>query len=114
MSHRRLYVRLRTDFYCISRILRQENYLTALFNKDILDLHVRIPLPRQAAGLLPGSLVRHESEEDRFYLCFGRNSLTQSLEWNLRFCLLGFMFDERRHVRKEFVRGRNRDEAVAK
>jgi autophagy-related protein 9 len=109
-----LYGRSHPDIYRISRILRQENYLTALFNKDILDLHVRIPLPRQAAGLLPGSLIRHESEEDRFYLCFGRNSLTQSLEWNLRFCLLGFMFDERRHVRKEFVRGRNRDEAVAK
>jgi autophagy-related protein 9 len=97
-----------------SRILRQENYLIALFNKDLLDLHVRIPSPRGLAGLLPGSMIRHETNEDRFYFCFGRNTLTQALEWNLRFCLLGFLFDERRHVRKEFVRWRNRDEAIAK
>ena len=97
-----------------SRILRQENYLTALFNKDLLDLHVRIPLPKRAAGLLPGRFVRYESDEERFYLCFGRNALTRALEWNLRFCLLGYFFDERKHVRKEFIRGRNRGEAINK
>lgn len=97
-----------------SRILRQENYLTALFNKDLLDLYVRIPCPKQVASLLPGRLVRHESDEDRFYLCFGQNTLTRALEWNLRFCLLGYFFDERRHVRKDFIRGRNRGEAIAK
>ena len=97
-----------------SRILRQENYLTALFNKDLLDLHVRIPLPKRAAGLLPGRFVRYESDEERFYLCFGRNALTRALEWNLRFCLLGYFFDERRHVRKEFIRGLNRGEAINK
>lgn len=97
-----------------SRILRQENYLIALFNKDLLDLQVRIPLPRKLAGLLPSTTVFHDPAQDTFYLLFGRNTLTKALEWNLRFCLLNYLFDERRHVRKEFVRGRNRGESIAK
>lgn len=45
-------------------------------------------------------------------MSFGGNTLTKALEWNLRFCLLGFLFDERGQVRKEFVRERRRKDLV--
>ncbi|EAU88703.2 autophagy-type protein 9 [Coprinopsis cinerea okayama7 len=61
-----------------NRIMRQENYLIALFNKDLLDL--RVPLP--------GFLNRFVTPEK------GKGKvLTQALEWNLRFCLMGYLFD---------------------
>ncbi|KAH6918473.1 autophagy-type protein 9 [Coprinopsis sp. MPI-PUGE-AT-0042] len=63
-----------------NRILRQENYLIALFNKDLLDL--RVPLP--------GALSRFVTAEQ------GKGKiLTQALEWNLRFCLMEYLFDSR-------------------
>jgi autophagy-related protein 9 len=108
-----------------SRILRQENYLIALFNKDLLDLRVRIPLSPSVITMIPPSLVTPPNAstlpsganpdpnmtETRF-LSFGANTLTKALEWNLRFCLMGFLFDERGQVRKEFVRERKRKDLV--
>ncbi|KAF9030750.1 APG9-domain-containing protein [Hymenopellis radicata] len=76
-----------------NRILRQENYLIALFNKDLLDL--RVPLPQ--------ILSRFISEEE------GKGKmLTQALEWNLRFCLMEYLFDRNGQVRKVFLNSRNR------
>ena len=104
-----------------SRILRQENYLIALFNKDLLDLRVRLPVPYTMADLVPASwlasparaaLPTSASEHDRRYVSFGANILTKALEWNLRFCLMGYLFDERGQVRKEFVRERRRKDLV--
>lgn len=68
--------------------MRQENYLIALFNKDVLDL--RLPLPRALQRL------------DR-----GR-TLTKALEWNLRFCLMEYLFDQHGRVRKVFLKSKNR------
>ncbi|KAG6876749.1 hypothetical protein C0993_000726 [Termitomyces sp. T159_Od127] len=62
-----------------NRILRKENYLIALFNKELLDL--RVPLPSH--------LKRFVAEEK------GKGKrLTQALEWNLRFCLMEYLFDD--------------------
>ncbi|KAI0065542.1 APG9-domain-containing protein [Artomyces pyxidatus] len=72
-----------------NRIMRQENFLIALFNKELLDL--RVPLPR---GIAP--------EEGK-----GR-TLTRALEWNLRFCLMEYLFDSRGRVRKVFLKSKNR------
>jgi autophagy-related protein 9 len=72
-----------------NRIMRQENYLIALFNKDLLDL--RVPLPRGGFA-----------EEGK-----GR-TLTRALEWNLRFCLIWYLFDTRGRVRKVFLKSKNR------
>lgn len=100
-----------------SRILRQENYLIALFNKDLLDLRVRIPVhqtlqrwlpPRLLAGPPQTGLPRTGEEEPQ-YLSFGGNVLTQALEWNLRWCLMGFLFDSNGQVRKEVVRDKSRN-----
>ncbi|KAF8211873.1 autophagy protein Apg9-domain-containing protein [Mycena galopus ATCC 62051] len=76
-----------------NRILRQENYLIALFNKDLLDL--RVPLPNM--------LKRFVVEEA------GKGKiLTRALEWNLRFCLMEYLFDRHGKVRKMFLKSKNR------
>ncbi|KAJ2557118.1 autophagy protein atg9 [Coemansia sp. RSA 1933] len=66
----------------VNRVMRRENYMIALFNRDLLD--TRIPL-----------LGR-------------RQLLTKALEWNLSFCLLNYVFDERGQLRKRFLRESNR------
>ncbi|THU88587.1 putative transmembrane protein [Dendrothele bispora CBS 962.96] len=76
-----------------NRIMRQENYLIALFNKDLLDL--RVPLPQM--------LKRFVVEEQ------GKGKmLTRALEWNLRFCLMEYLFDKHGKVRKVFLKSKNR------
>jgi autophagy-related protein 9 len=76
-----------------NRIMRQENYLIALFNKELLDL--RVPLPYIFKQFL--------TEEE------GKGKvLTQALEWNLRFCLMEYLFDEHGKVRKVFLKSKNR------
>lgn len=77
-----------------NRIMRQENYLIALFNEDVLNL--RVPLPPIIESLL-GKYINAGS------------SLTRALEWNLRYCLLGHLFDPRGRVRKAFTRENQRD-----
>ena len=108
----------------VSRILRQENYLIALFNKDLLDLRFRLPLPHSIALYIPKHLIAPPTAEtgaalptagaetDRKFLTFGGNNLTKALEWNLRFCLMGYLFDRRGQVRKEFVKERRRKDLV--
>ncbi|KAJ2765509.1 autophagy protein atg9, partial [Coemansia nantahalensis] len=66
----------------VNRIMRRENYMLALFNKDLLDLRV------------PG-LGRH-------------HVLTKALEWNLSFCLMSYLFDERGQLRRRFLKESNR------
>ncbi|KAL5529329.1 hypothetical protein ACEPAG_5314 [Sanghuangporus baumii] len=76
-----------------NRIMREENYLIALFNKDLLDL--RVPLPYFLADILKLD---------------GRNGLTLStaLEHNLRICLMRYLFDSRGRVREVFLKEKNR------
>ncbi|KAF9651480.1 APG9-domain-containing protein [Thelephora ganbajun] len=80
-----------------NRILRQENYLIALFNKELLDL--RVPLPPVLQRFVP-------PEEGK-----GR-MLTKALEWNLRFCLMEYLFDKNGRVRKVFLKSKNRPALV--
>jgi len=76
-----------------NRIMRQENYLIALFNKELLDL--RVPWP--------AALKRFAPEER------GKGQmLTQALEWNIRFCLMEYLFDAQGRVRKPFLQSRQR------
>lgn len=73
--------------------MRQENYLIALFNKELLDL--RVPWPR---------FLKQYIVEDK-----GKGKmLTQALEWNLRFCLMEYLFDKHGRVRKVFLKSKNR------
>jgi autophagy-related protein 9 len=82
-----------------NRIMRQENYLIALFNKELLDL--RVPLPPALQKLFGGGSVGPDGE--------GKGKmLTRALEWNLRFCLMEFLFDAQGRVRKVFLKSKNR------
>jgi len=67
-----------------NRLMRRENYLIALFNKDILDLTLPIPF------------------------LSNRPLFSKTLEWNLSLCILDYIFDERGQVRPGFVKDTNR------
>ncbi|WAQ88196.1 hypothetical protein PtA15_9A322 [Puccinia triticina] len=78
-----------------NQIMREQNYLIALFNRDILDL--RPPLP----GWMVGNLLIAEKH------------LTTSLEWNLLFSLRGFLLDRRGQVKPEFLVSSRLDPSMA-
>jgi autophagy-related protein 9 len=73
--------------------MRQENYLIAMFNKELLDL--RVPLPIFLRRFVP-----EEKGKGKV--------LTKALEWNLRFCLMDYLFDHHGRVRKVFLKSKNR------
>ncbi|KZS88344.1 APG9-domain-containing protein [Sistotremastrum niveocremeum HHB9708] len=81
-----------------NRIMRQENYLIALFNKELLDL--RVPVPEVAKPYF-GSKIGNEATKGQ--------TLTRALEWNLRFCVMGYLFDDGGRVRKMFLKEKNRE-----
>ena len=65
-----------------NRIMRKENYMIALFNKDILNLS--------------------------FPMLFGRQQmLTKLMEWALSYCILSFVFKENGQINKRFLKERN-------
>ncbi|KAJ2698090.1 autophagy protein atg9, partial [Coemansia spiralis] len=82
MTRSRILARPLTADGIINRIMRRENYMLALFNKDLLDISI------------PG-LGR-------------RKVLTKALEWNLSFCLMSYLFDERGQLRRRFLKESNR------
>ncbi|KAK3805020.1 MAG: autophagy protein Apg9-domain-containing protein [Benniella sp.] len=71
----------------LDRMMRKENYMIAMFNKELLNLS-------------PPLSFLH-----------GRTVLTRILEWSLGFCVLGFVF-ERGQVRKRFLKDVRRSELV--
>ncbi|GAA5868016.1 hypothetical protein JCM8547_000782 [Rhodosporidiobolus lusitaniae] len=97
-----------------NRIMREENYLIALFNKDVLDISLPLPpiLHRPAALLFGATSDSHEGGGGGRKVRFGKHMLTQTLEWNLSFCLLGFLFGRDGQVRRAFLSERNKGELV--
>ncbi|KAK4054015.1 autophagy protein atg9 [Microbotryomycetes sp. JL221] len=83
-----------------NRIMREENYLIALFNKDLLDLSM--PVPHALQRVAP-----------RFTQWAKKSMLTKTLEWNLSFCLVGFLFGKDGQVRRAFLTDRNKAELTA-
>jgi hypothetical protein len=63
-----------------NRLMRKENYLIALFNKDILDLTLPVPFLRD------------------------RQLFSKTLEWNLNMCVLDYVFNEQGQVRALFLK----------
>ncbi|KAG0240901.1 autophagy protein atg9 [Actinomortierella wolfii] len=70
-----------------NRIMRKENYMIAMFNKELLDLTIPLPFLRSRPP-----------------------KLTKILEWSLSFCILGYVFDERGQIRKRFLKDTRREE----
>lgn len=67
-----------------NRLMRKENYLIALFNKDILDLTLPLPF-------------------------IGRRQLfSRTLEWNINQCVMDYVFNEHGQVRPLFLKDTHR------
>lgn len=67
-----------------NRLMRRENYIIALFNKDILDFSVPIPFLRN------------------------RPFFSQTLLWTLQFSILDLVFDESNQVRPQILKSDHR------
>ncbi|KAH8117210.1 APG9-domain-containing protein [Phellopilus nigrolimitatus] len=80
-----------------NRIMREENYLIALFNKDLLDL--RVPLPAFLSNFL--------NLDERHGL-----TLSTALEHNLRIVLMRYLFDSRGMVKEVFLKEKNRSALI--
>jgi hypothetical protein len=50
--------------------------------------------------------------QERKYVTLGGDTLTKSLEWTLRYCLMAYLFDRSGQVRKEFVKEKRRGDLV--
>jgi autophagy-related protein 9 len=73
-----------------NRLMRRENYMIALFNKDILNLTIPIPFLRK------------------------RQLFSRTLEWILMFSILDFVFDDGGQVNQQFLRAERRAELSLK
>ena len=67
-----------------NRLMRRDNYLIALINKDILDFTLPLPFLRS------------------------RQLFSRTLEWNLQYCVLDFVFNEQGQVRSLFLKDTHR------
>lgn len=67
-----------------NRLMRRDNYLIALVNKDILDLTLPVPFFKN------------------------RQLFSKTLEWNLSLCILDFVFNEQGQVRQFFLKDAHR------
>ena len=67
-----------------NRLMRRDNYLIALINKDILDLTLPIPFFKT------------------------RQLFSKTLEWNLSLCILDYVFNEQGQVRPLFLKDTHR------
>lgn len=71
-----------------NRLMRRDNYIIAMINKDILNCSVNLPY-------------------------FGKkNFFTKGLEWNLSVCLMDWVFDKNGQVNAKFRTTRDRKELV--
>jgi autophagy-related protein 9 len=73
-----------------NRLMRRENFLIALINKDILDLTIPLPFLK------------------------GRQYLSRLLEWTLNFSIMDYVFDERGQVNQEFLKSDRRGQLSQK
>lgn len=69
-----------------NRLMRKENYLIAMFNKDILDLTIPLPFLQ------------------------GHQLFSKSLLWNLDYCIMGLIFNDAGQVRQLTLKDSHRRE----
>jgi autophagy-related protein 9 len=67
-----------------NRLMRKENYMIALVNKDILDLTLPIPFLKN------------------------RQLFSRTMEWNLNLCIMDFVFNEQGQLRTLFLKDTHR------
>ncbi|GAA5912920.1 autophagy protein ATG9 [Sporobolomyces salmoneus] len=84
-----------------NRIMRSQNYLIALLNAPS-TLDFSLPLPQI------GIVRKYLGKDGRF----GQGWLTKALEWNLKWTVLGFGFDEKGRVREMVLKEKKREELI--
>lgn len=67
-----------------SRLMRRQNYMIAMINKDILDLTIPVPFFRN------------------------RRLFTRTLEWSIDLCIMDFIFNDKGQVRSLFLKDTHR------
>ena len=67
-----------------NRLMRRDNYLIALINKDVLDFTLPLPFLRN------------------------RQLYSKTLEWNLQYCILDFVFNDQGQIRSLFLKDTHR------
>ncbi|KAJ9603586.1 autophagy protein atg9 [Cladophialophora chaetospira] len=72
-----------------NRLMRRQNYMIAMINKDILDLTLPIPYFRN------------------------RKLLTRTLEWNIELAIMDFVFNRKGQVRPLFLKDTQRKDLAA-
>lgn len=78
-----------------NRIMRKENYMIAMINKDILDMSP-IDFPPVMKKYLNNT-----------------NVLTKTLEWNLKLCINNFVFNQHGQIHPRILKDYNRNQLAA-
>ncbi|CAH2350804.1 autophagy-related protein 9 [[Candida] railenensis] len=77
--------KVRLDAHDIAnRIMRKENYMIGLINKNVLDFNLKLPF-------------------------FPVNTLTRTLEWNLQLCINNFVFNQHGQINPSILKEVNRN-----
>lgn len=76
-----------------NRIMRKENYIIALINKEVLDLSLSVPFVPGLNSLLAGKSV-----------------LTKTLEWNIKLCINNFIFNHHGQINSHVLKDFNRNQ----
>lgn len=74
-----------------NRIMRKDNYMIALINKEVLDLSIPVP------SILDNLISR-------------RSVLTRTLEWNLKLCIDNFVFNENGQINQNILKESSRNQ----
>ncbi|EGW31409.1 uncharacterized protein SPAPADRAFT_51426 [Spathaspora passalidarum NRRL Y-27907] len=72
-----------------NRIMRRENYMIAMMNKDILDLTLF---------------------DNRFFSITQNSILTKTLEWNLKLCIDNFIYNQNGQINSSILKDYNRNQ----
>ncbi|RKP40328.1 autophagy protein Apg9-domain-containing protein, partial [Dimargaris cristalligena] len=100
-AHSRRLKNLRLNAHDITnRIMRKDNYMIALFNKDLVDISLPLSpwLPFAHWFGTPSGPAEPPGTRS---LRPEYNSLSKTLEWNLAFCLVGPVFDANGQVNRK-------------
>lgn len=79
-----------------NRIMRKENYLISLINKEILNLEIPFPLSVPLQYIIQRDFANMN----------GRNTIsivTKTLEWGLSFTIFSYVFDSKQGVNKNIL-----------
>lgn len=93
----------------VMRIMRRENYLIALFNKDILNISMPISFHQHHHEHSNRDKVKDRKDGE------GEGALTmltKTLEWNLSFCIINYFFDENLLIRPVLIKEAQKERLI--